>query len=102
MVIDPDRATVTNSYQGGPPNQNPNDQACDFPYQTLPEYLLAVRNPLAFLDWSTNAYHSPDLGLDLPLGGFTNRRHRGLGRGIDLSVVGGVAGWASVARVIHS
>jgi len=32
-------------------------------YQTLPEYLLAVRNPSVFLDWSTNCYQSPDLAL---------------------------------------
>ena len=38
------------------------------------------------LDWSTRVYHSPDLGLDLPCIGFTNDYHRGLGRGIDLSV----------------
>ena len=30
-------------------------------YQRLPEYLLAVRNPLVILDWSTNAYQCADL-----------------------------------------
>ena len=30
-------------------------------YQTLPEYLLAVRIALVILDWSTNAYHDADL-----------------------------------------
>ena len=71
-------------------------------YQTLPESMLAVRNPLVILDWSTNAYHLPDLALLLPCATFTNHYHRGLGRGIDLSVVASVVGWASVARVIHS
>ena len=33
-------------------------------YQTLPDPMLAVRNPLVFLDWSTNAYHSLNLGLN--------------------------------------
>ena len=58
--------------------------------------MLAVRNPLVILDWSTNAYQSADLGLDLPCIGFTNHYHRGLGRGIDLSVgevFAGVAEW---------
>ena len=64
--------------------------------------MLAVRNPLVILDWSTNCYHLPDLGLNLPCETFTNLYHRGLGRGIDVSVVGSVVGWASVARVIHS
>ena len=27
----------------------------------LPESLLAVRNPVVILDWSTNAYHDADL-----------------------------------------
>ena len=52
-------------------------------YQMLPESVLAVRNPLVVLDWSTNAYHSPDLGLDLPRASFTNNYHREEGQGID-------------------
>ena len=63
----------------------------------LPESVLAVRNPLVFLAWSTNAYHLPDLGLNLGQNTITNHYHRGLGRGIDLGVGGhavGVATWA--------
>ena len=45
-------------------------------YQTLPEYLLAMLKPLVILDWSTNAYHPADLGLDLPRVAFTNLYHR--------------------------
>jgi len=37
----------------------------------LPESLLAVRNPLVILDWSTNAYHLIDLGQTLPWETFT-------------------------------
>ena len=33
-------------------------------YQMLPDPMLAARNPLVFLDWSTNAYHSAYLGLN--------------------------------------
>ena len=45
-------------------------------YQMLPESLLAVRNPLVFLDWSTNAYHPLNLGRTLPRGTFTKYYHR--------------------------
>ena len=31
------------------------------PYQMLPGSVLAVRNPLVILDWSTNCYHGTDL-----------------------------------------
>jgi len=41
-------------------------------YQTLPDSVLAVRNPLVILDWSTNAYHLIDLGQTLPWETFTN------------------------------
>ena len=64
--------------------------------------MLAVRNPLVILVWSTNAYHLPDLALALPYKTFTNHYHRGLGRGIDLSVAGrvhqvaGYTAWHSV------
>ena len=44
------------------------------------------RNPLVFLVWSTNAYQSPDLSLNLPCEAFTNYYRRGEGQGIDLSV----------------
>ena len=69
----------TNAYQGGPPDQNPKDWACDFPYQTLPDPVLAERNPMVFLDWSTNAYQSRDLARALPCKTFTNHYRRGLG-----------------------
>ena len=36
---------------------------CADAYQTLPRSVLAVRNPLVFLAWSTNAYHTADLAL---------------------------------------
>ena len=97
MVGEPDRRTLTNAYQGPGPNLNPSDRACDFPYQTLPRSMLAVRTPLVFLDWSTNAYQSPDLGRNLPRGCFTNLYHRDGGQGIDVSVAGvvvaGMAVW---------
>ena len=48
----------------------------------------------------TIAYHVADLALNLPYKTFTNHYHRGLGRGIDVSVVGSMVGWASVVRVI--
>ena len=51
-------------------------------YQMLPDPMLAVRNPLVFLDWSTNAYHPAILSLNLPCIGFTNHYHRGLGLGM--------------------
>ena len=67
-------------------------------YQTLPRSMLAMRNPLVILDWSTNAYHSRDLGLTFGCTAFTNHYHRGEDRGIDLGVGGhavGVATWAT-------
>ena len=89
------RSGSTNAYQHGPPDQNPSDWACDFPYQRLPDPVLAERNPMVFLAWSTNAYQSRDLALALPYKTFTNHYHRGLGLGIDVSVAGGVvATWA--------
>ena len=51
-------------------------------YQMLPRSMLAVRNPLVFLDWSTNAYHPSDLGLSRPSLCFTNHYHRGEGLGM--------------------
>ncbi len=51
-------------------------------YQMLPESMLAVRNPLVFLDWSTNCYHLPDLGLTFGCTAFTNHYHRIEGRGM--------------------
>ena len=41
-------------------------------YQMLPRSMLAVRNPLVFLDWSTNCYHPSDLGLTFGYTAFTN------------------------------
>ncbi len=55
--------------------------ACVDPYQTLPDPVLAVRNPLVHLDWSTNAYHSLNLGLTFGCTAFTNDYHRGEGQG---------------------
>jgi hypothetical protein len=69
------RSGSTNAYQGGPPDQNPNDWACDFPYQSLPRSVLAERIALVVLDWSTNAYQSRDLALLLPCRTFTNLYH---------------------------
>ena len=48
--------------------------------------MLAMLKPLVLLVWSTNAYQSSDLGLDLPCVAFTNHYRRGQGLGIDLSV----------------
>ena len=57
--------------------------------------MLAERNPVVFLDWSTNAYQSPDLGRNLAQNTITNHYHRGQGLGIDVSVAGSVvATWA--------
>ena len=55
-------------------------------YQTLPESVLAVRNPLVILVWSTILYHVSDLGLNLPRVAFTNLYHRELGLTIELSI----------------
>ena len=71
----------TNAYQGGSPYQNPKDWACDFPYQTLPDPVLAARNPLVVSDWSTNCYQPPDLALLLPCVTFTKHYHRDGGPG---------------------
>ena len=60
--------------------------ACADAYQTLPYLTPRQRNPLVFLDWSTNAYQSADLGRNLPSEAFTNHYHRDRGLGIDLSV----------------
>ena len=54
------------------------------PYQMLPDPMLVMLKPLVFLDWSTNCYHSADLALLLPSGGFTNDYHRDDGLTIDL------------------
>jgi hypothetical protein len=43
---------LTNRYQHGRPNQNPSVLACGTPYQSLPDPVLAVRNPLVHLAWS--------------------------------------------------
>jgi len=49
-------------YQGPRPNQKPSVLACGTPYQRLPDPVLAVRNRLVDLDWSTNTYQDTDLG----------------------------------------
>ena len=48
---------------------------CVDPYQMLPRSMLAVRNPVVFLDWSTNAYHPSDLALFAGMATFT-KHHR--------------------------
>ena len=55
---------------------------CVDPYHPLPYSMLAVRNPVVILDWSTNAYQSADLALAQPCVTFTNDYHRGQGQGI--------------------
>ena len=69
-------------------------------YQTLPDPVLTERIALVFLAWSTNAYHLPDLGRNLPRGGFTNHYHRGLRltieQGIEASVMHRAPGWAGL------
>ena len=74
--------------------------ACGDAYQRLPDLVPGLQDGLVILDWSTNAYHLIDLGQSRPSGTFTNHYRRGLDRGIDLSVVASVAGWATVVRVI--
>ena len=74
--------------------------ACVDAYQTLPYLVPVMLKWMVDLDWSTNAYHSPDLGRGRWLATFTNHYHRGLDRGIDLSVVASVVVWPSVARVM--
>ena len=49
---------LTNAYQRGRPNQNPSVLACGIPYQSLPDPVLAVRNPLVHLAWCRCPYHS--------------------------------------------
>ena len=48
---------VTNRYQRWRPNQKPCGLACGKPYQSLPDPVLAVRNPLVVLVWSGASYH---------------------------------------------
>ena len=45
-------------------------------YQMLPYSLLAERNPLVILDWSTRVYHRSDLGQTLVRVTFTNTYRR--------------------------
>jgi hypothetical protein len=78
MVEEPDRATVTNAYHDRrDPTKCTMRMGGPDAYQTLPDPVLAVRNPLADLVWSTNCYHPPDLALLLPRDTFTNHYHRG-------------------------
>ena len=51
-------------------------------YQMLPDPVLAVRNPVVVLAWSTNCYQSADLGRNQPCRSFTNLYHRIEGLGI--------------------
>ena len=62
-------------------------------YQSLPRFLPPMLKPLVRLDWSTNAYHSPDLGRILPSIAFTNLYHRGEGLTIEPGISDMVAGW---------
>ena len=48
----------------------------------LPDPVLAARNPLVVLAWSTNAYQSADLGLTFGYTAFTDHYHREEGLGI--------------------
>ena len=45
-------------------------------YQSLPYFLPVMLKPLVILDWSTNAYHSADLGQTLWRVSFTNDYRR--------------------------
>ena len=74
--------------------------ACVDAYQTLPDLVPVMLKHLVDLDWSTNCYQPSDLGQGRWLATFTNHYHRGLDRGIDLSVVASVVVWPSVARVM--
>jgi len=56
-AVEPEWGRLTNRYHAARPNQNPSDLACVFPYQTLPDPVLAVRNPLVHLVWSPIHYH---------------------------------------------
>ena len=69
-------------------------------YQTLPYRTLTERIALVFLAWSTRAYQSADLGLNLGQNTITNHYHRGEGLTIDLGVGGHAVGWVTVARVM--
>ena len=48
-----------------------------WPYQSLPNFLPVLLNPLVFLVWSTNTYHAADLGLNLGQNTITNHYRRG-------------------------
>ena len=52
-------------------------------YQSLPDFSQGWLNPLVILDWSTNAYQSPDLGQTLWRVSFTNDYRRDEGLTID-------------------
>ena len=80
---------------GGDHTKYTNLLTCVDPYHPLPYSMLAVRNPVVILDWSTNAYQCSDLGLTRRCATFTNDYHRDLGQGTDVSVVDTVvATWA--------
>ena len=44
-------------------------------YQSLPDFSQGWHKPLVILDWSTNAYHSPNLGQTFGRVAFTNLYH---------------------------
>ena len=58
--------------------------ACVDAYQPLPYFSQAWHKPVVILVWSTNHYHSANLGLTHDCTAFTNLYHRGDGQGIDL------------------
>ena len=66
--------------------------------------MLAVRNPVVVLVWSTNCYQPADLGRNRWCEAFTNCYHRGEGTHIDSHIVASIGhqgtGWAGWHRVI--
>jgi hypothetical protein len=87
----------------GDHTKSTNPLTCVGAYQTLPYFSQAWHKPVVVLVWSTNCYHSRNLGQTLPQETFTNHYHRGEGQGIDLSVgvvFAGMAGWLLLCRVI--
>jgi hypothetical protein len=76
----PEWGRLTNPYQGPRPNQKPSGLACGTPYQTLPDPVLAERNPLGDLVWSPRRLPTltissiwPDRRSVVPLPNITSR-----------------------------
>ena len=53
-----------------------NGKACGDAYQSLPDFLPVLQDPLVFLVWSTILYQASDLGQGRRLTTFTNHYHR--------------------------